>query len=596
MTSKSVSFRLGVVGGDQARAEFARVGQAGRDAFRDVDRFSRSGSNGLQNFGFQVQDFAVQVGAGTSASQALAQQLPQLLSGFGLLGIALGTSAAILIPIGKALFGAGEAAQSASKSVSEFGQNLDRYEAFVVTAAMSTADLTAKFGEFAGSVQGFSEYLSGVALGQTFEGLLATVTALNAPLQEVRDRFGSLAEAKDQLARISNDDAYGLFTAQQAVEAAQESLDAAGAALGLTANEALILADAIDEVGRAEGVRDVAAAASEALAVMESLVPKGQELPVPLRESAFALGEMAKKAGEVATETNIAADAVAVMNSRLADAYGLYANLRAQAAAQIAVSENMVYSGRGGDPRRFIAGSSGSFSSNLFAMPKAPDGGGISGLSNAERDAARIFDETRTAAERYAIELEKLNDLKASGALDGDTYARAMEALKEKTDDATEKAKELNAAFESAFSGIVTGAKSGKEALADLFNNLADQLAQAAFQGLNVGLFGEGGIGAVLSGFFGGGRAGGGPVMAGRSYMVGESGPELVTMGGNGYVTSNAALRSAVGAGGGTVIHIDARGAVEGTAAMIARAIQQAAPGIVQQSVSATRAAAARGR
>ena len=135
-----------------------------------------------------------------------------------------------------------------------------------------------------------------------------------------------------------------------------------------------------------------------------------------------------------------------------------------------------------------------------------------------------------------------------------------------------------------------------EEALADLFNNLADQLAQAAFQGLNVGLFGEGGIGAVLSGFFGGGRAGGGPVMAGRSYMVGESGPELVTMGGNGYVTSNAALRSAVGAGGGPVINIYAQGAVEGTAAMIARAIQQAAPGIVQQSVSATRAAAARGR
>jgi hypothetical protein len=77
--------------------------------------------------------------------------------------------------------------------------------------------------------------------------------------------------------------------------------------------------------------------------------------------------------------------------------------------------------------------------------------------------------------------------------------------------------------------------------------------------------------------------------------MVGESGPEMVTMGGNGYVTSNAALRSAVGAGGGTVIQIDARGAVEGTAAMIAKAIQRAAPAIVKQSVAANRAAGARG-
>jgi hypothetical protein len=112
MADKSVSFRLGVVGGDRARAEFASVGAAGRDAFRDIDRFSRSGSNGLQNFGFQVQDFAVQVGAGTSASQALAQQLPQLLSGFGLLGIALGTASAIAIPLGSALLGVKEKAES----------------------------------------------------------------------------------------------------------------------------------------------------------------------------------------------------------------------------------------------------------------------------------------------------------------------------------------------------------------------------------------------------------------------------------------------------------------------------------------------------
>jgi hypothetical protein len=277
----------------------------------------------------------------------------------------------------------------------------------------------------------------------------------------------------------------------------------------------------------------------------------------------------------------------------------------ARAAAQIAIDDGMVYSGRGGDPRQFIAGESGSFNRDLFEVPKPvggggrasrrSGGGGVPRISDDEREAARIFDETRTAAEKYGIELKKLNDLKASGALDSDTYARAMEALKETTDDATEKAKALNAEFESTFANIVTGAKSGEEALADLFNSFADQLARSAFQGLNNGLFGQGGIGAVLAPLFGGARAGGGPVLAGRSYMVGESGPEMVTMGGNGYVTSNAALRSAVGAGGGPVIQIDARYATEGTAAMIAKAIQRAAPAIVKQSVAANRAAGARG-
>jgi hypothetical protein len=44
-----------------------------------------------------------------------------------------------------------------------------------------------------------------------------------------------------------------------------------------------------------------------------------------------------------------------------------------------------------------------------------------------------------------------------------------------------------------------------------------------------------------------GARASGGPVRAGQSYLVGEKGPELVTMGSNGYVTPNHAL-----AGGAT--------------------------------------------
>ena len=59
-------------------------------------------------------------------------------------------------------------------------------------------------------------------------------------------------------------------------------------------------------------------------------------------------------------------------------------------------------------------------------------------------------------------------------------------------------------------------------------------------------------------------RAGGGPVTANNTYLVGESGPEIVTFGASGYVTPNAMLKPAVlsgtgglGAvsGGGTVVY-----------------------------------------
>lgn len=48
-----------------------------------------------------------------------------------------------------------------------------------------------------------------------------------------------------------------------------------------------------------------------------------------------------------------------------------------------------------------------------------------------------------------------------------------------------------------------------------------------------------------------GARAAGGPVSAGRSYLVGEKGPEIVTMGGNGHVTPNHEL-----GGGDTTINL----------------------------------------
>jgi hypothetical protein len=56
-------------------------------------------------------------------------------------------------------------------------------------------------------------------------------------------------------------------------------------------------------------------------------------------------------------------------------------------------------------------------------------------------------------------------------------------------------------------------------------------------------------VGALVGGIFGGHRALGGPVSGGRSYVVGESGPEVITMGGAGSVTPNNRL----GGGGGQI-------------------------------------------
>ena len=72
---------------------------------RGAQRTSGGFGRGVQNAAFQVGDFAVQVGAGTDATRALAMQLPQLLGGFGVLGAVAGAAVAIIIPLRSAMQG-----------------------------------------------------------------------------------------------------------------------------------------------------------------------------------------------------------------------------------------------------------------------------------------------------------------------------------------------------------------------------------------------------------------------------------------------------------------------------------------------------------
>lgn len=84
-------------------------------------------------------------------------------------------------------------------------------------------------------------------------------------------------------------------------------------------------------------------------------------------------------------------------------------------------------------------------------------------------------------------------------------------------------------------------------------------------------------IGAVFGGLTGA-RAGGGPVNAGGTYLIGERGPELLQMGGrSGHVVSNSAMQAggAVNISLSPVINIDARTDQAQVAQLVAAGMQQ---------------------
>ena len=106
--------------------------------------------------------------------------------------------------------------------------------------------------------------------------------------------------------------------------------------------------------------------------------------------------------------------------------------------------------------------------------------------------------------------------------------------------------------IETGLVDAIEGAIQGTRTLGDVARSVFSQIQRSLIEyGVNAFLGGLPGIGK----FFGG-RADGGPVKAGGTYMVGERGPELFTPRSSGMITPNHAL------GGSTnvVVNVDASG------------------------------------
>ena len=154
-----------------------------------------------------------------------------------------------------------------------------------------------------------------------------------------------------------------------------------------------------------------------------------------------------------------------------------------------------------------------------------------------------------------------------------DTQGLSVRALVEKNNQAkqlVENARLVEQSFKNLAQTVATdlsdgikGLIRGTSTLNDVMRNVLDKMIDAAF---NMAFFGNAG-GTLSKGMglfgnlFGGFLSTGGPVKAGRSYIVGEKGPELFTPGVTGTVSPNSSL------GGSTniVVNVDASGSnVEG--------------------------------
>ncbi len=106
MADSNIKIGVSTEGVAKAKTELNSVTDAGEKVVQSTEKISKSNQNlnasykgvggQLRNTSYQLQDFIVQVQAGTSVTTALSQQLPQLLSGFGMFGVMAGVVAAAL--------------------------------------------------------------------------------------------------------------------------------------------------------------------------------------------------------------------------------------------------------------------------------------------------------------------------------------------------------------------------------------------------------------------------------------------------------------------------------------------------------------------
>lgn len=240
MADSNIKIGVSTEGVAKAKTELNSVTEAGEKVVQSTEKIDQSnkkvsnsyrglGGN-LRNTSYQLQDFIVQVQAGTSVTTALSQQLPQLLSGFGLIGVMAGVVAAAMgIVINNLDLFSTKLEKSMKKQKTandELKKTIDVFELFAEsTKLLSTR--TANYIEdwVIAFRKGNDEVKKGMLERLEIQALLADLAA-----QEARQNLASLLVKRGLLGQdgagasdysgMAKD--LGIMTAEEAVRKAEE--------------------------------------------------------------------------------------------------------------------------------------------------------------------------------------------------------------------------------------------------------------------------------------------------------------------------------------------------------------------------------------
>ncbi|NOR63759.1 MAG: hypothetical protein GQ535_14860 [Rhodobacteraceae bacterium] len=248
--------RAGVITQAQAKREMQQWTAAMNNGSVAVERISRRLSSGVsmqrrmglavQNSSYQFADLAVQIDGGVDPMRAVGQQLPQLLGGFGVLGVVMGAAVAIAIPLGRALFGAADAAEETTDPLDELTTSVNAYRAAAGDAASDTKDLISTYGSASEAVRELLDLQEELSLRQAKSDLNAAVGSL----LETGSIGEDIVEIKALIAGIDFGDTISPAGKKNLADLETSYRDL-GESLGITTDDAKDLIDALEATSTA---------------------------------------------------------------------------------------------------------------------------------------------------------------------------------------------------------------------------------------------------------------------------------------------------------------------------------------------------------
>jgi hypothetical protein len=470
------------------------LSQAGR-GLNQSQREMRNFELGVQQAGYQLGDFAVQVQSGTSPLVAFSQQFSQLAGFFGgPWGAAVGAAAAVLSGLGLAFLNVSGNVKTLSDSLSDLESSIAAVaEATEVYSAEGIQKLTDKYGQLD------SQVLQLIESQTAYANLLAS--------KDLKDALASIQEAiGGSMFDIGiSERASSLLTLQKVFQ--------------VTRNDAESLRAAFDAVAQAETYEEQAAAlttVSEYLGIVLSAQEEVTQEQLDIYNAVMQSLDAVKQLSAVQPKQSWLSAAITQAEGL---ATALWEAAKARAAA-VPESVNMTTGDMDWAKNQLGFTLPGE---ELLGLPKERNSGGGGRQARLRKEIDLTKELTQAEKDRQTI------------------------------------LKSIEGSLEAGFMSMVDGTKSVKSAFKSMAAEIIKELyrvlvVQRLVGGISgaIGMFTGKSTGSLGLPF---GLATGGSMMPNQPYLVGEHGPELVIPRHSGTVVNANQTAGATGGSGTTVVN-----------------------------------------